>query len=57
MGMLILFLVYKAVKKTCGKDGILDKRREVRLQRDACKFEKLRIRFEQLGVVIEREKD
>ena len=57
MGMLLIFLIYKTVKKTCGKDGILEKRREPKLQRDARKFEKLQIRFEQSGAIIEGEKD
>ena len=57
MGMLLIFLIYKTVKKKCSKEGILKKRREAKLQRDARKFEKLRVRFEQSGAVIEREKD
>ena len=39
IGLLIIFLLYKAWKKTCGKDRIL----EAKLQRDARKFEKLQI--------------
>ena len=56
MGMLLIFLIYKTVKKSCGKDGILEKRREAKLQRDARKFETLQIRFEQSGAVIERKR-
>ena len=33
--MLIIFLAYKIGRKVCGKDGILAKRREAKLQRDA----------------------
>ena len=55
--MLLIFLIYKTVKKICRKDGILEKRREAKLQIDARKFEKLKIRFERSGAVIEREKD
>ena len=54
IGILAIFLIYKGGKKICGKKGYLEKRRESKLQRDAAKFEKLRIRFEKPGVVIER---
>ena len=44
--MLTIFLAYKVVRNICGKEGLLQKRREAKLQRDARKFEKLRIWFE-----------
>ena len=40
MGMLLIFLIYKTIRKMCGKDGILEKRREAKLQRDARRFER-----------------
>ena len=52
MGMLIIFLKYKIGRKICSKDGILAKRREAKLHRDARIFEKLKIRFENAGAVI-----
>ena len=55
IGVLAIFLIYKGGKKICGKKGILEKRRESKLQREAAKFEKLRIRFEKPGAVIERD--
>ena len=55
IGVLIIFLIYKGGRKTCGKDGILEKRREAKLQRDAAKFEKLWILFEKSGAVLERD--
>ena len=55
IGLLIIFLFYKGGKKICVKDGLLEKRRESKLQQDAAKFEKLRIRFENTGAVIERD--
>ena len=39
------------------KTESLKKEREAKLQRDTRKFEKLRIRFEQSGAVIEKEKN
>ena len=55
IGVLAIFLIYKGGKKICGKKEILEKRRESKLQRDVAKFEKLRIRFEKPGAVIERD--
>ena len=46
IGILAIFLIYKGGKKICGKNGYLEKRKESKLQRDAAKFEKLKIRFE-----------
>ena len=46
IGILAIFLIVKGLKKFCGKGGYLEKRRESKLKRDAAKFEKLRIRFE-----------
>ena len=58
LGMLILFLTYKLGKRICGKEGILAKRREAKLQKDARKFGKLKQRSERAGaVVVEPEKD
>ena len=51
LGMLIIFLAYKIVRKVCGKDGIIAKRGKAKLQRDARKFEKLKIRFEKAGEI------
>ena len=51
LGMLIIFLAYKIVGKICGKEGILQKRREANLRRDARKFERLKIRFEKTGEI------
>ena len=31
LGMLVIFLAYKTVRKVCGKDGILAKRREAKI--------------------------
>ena len=56
IGVFVIFLIYKGGKKICGKKGILEKRRESKLQRDAAKFEKLRIRFEKPGAVVEKDK-
>ena len=56
--MLIIFLTYKIGRKICGKDSILAKRREAKLQRDARRFEKLKIRFENSGAVkVDTDKD
>ena len=46
MGILVIVLIFKGMKRFCGKGGYLEKRKESKLQRDAAKFEKLRIRFE-----------
>ena len=48
IGLLLIFLIYKGGRNFFGKDGLLEKR-------DAAKFEKLRIRFENAGAVIERD--
>ena len=56
IGVLAIFLIYKVGKKICGKKGILEKRRESKLQRDTAKCEKLRIRFEKPGAVLEQDK-
>ena len=39
------------VRNIYGKEGLLQKRREAKLQRDTRKFEKLRIRFEKTGEI------
>ena len=49
MGILAIVLIVKGLKRLCGKGGYLEKRKESKLQRDAAKFEKLRIRFEKNG--------
>ena len=41
--------IYKIGKKIFGKDSIMAKRREAKLQRDARRFEKLKNRFETSG--------
>ena len=46
IGILVIFLIFKGGKKFCGKGGYLEKRKESKLQRDAAKLEKLKIRFE-----------
>ena len=46
MGILVIVLIFKGMKRFCGKDGYLKKKKEPKLQRDAAKFEKLRIRVE-----------
>ena len=38
LGILTIFLAYKTVKKICGKEGILLKRRDAKLQRDPRKL-------------------
>ena len=40
--LLLIFILYKGGRKICGKNGLLEKRRNSKLQRDAAKFEKLR---------------
>ena len=55
IGLLLIFLLYKGGRKICGKDGLLEKRRNSKLQRDAAKCEKLRTRFKNTGAVINRD--
>ena len=58
LGILVIFLAYKIVMKICGKDSILAKRREAKLQKDAWRFEKFKIRFQKAGEVeIDAEKE
>ena len=45
MGTFAIFLMMKGVKKFCGKGEYLEKRKEMKLKRDAAKFEKLRSKF------------
>jgi len=55
IGLFLIFLLYKGGRKFSGKDGLLEKRRNSKLQRDAADFEKLRTGFENTGAVINRE--
>ena len=48
---LTIFLAYKTVKKCCGKEGFLQKRKDAKLQRDQRKFAKLKLQFEQSGEI------
>ena len=45
MGIFAIFILVKGAKKCCGKGGILEKRKEMKLKRDAAKFEKLKSKF------------
>ena len=56
LGMLFLFIAYKLGRKICGKEGIIAKRKEGKLHKDARKFEKLKQWFEKAEVA-EPEKD
>ena len=38
MGILVIVLIFKGMKRFCGKGGYLEKRKESKLQRDARKF-------------------
>ena len=38
MGTFAIFLMVKGMKKFCGKGGYLEKRKEMKLKRDAAKF-------------------
>ena len=49
LGILTIFLAYKTVKKCCGKEGFLQKRKDAKLQRDQKKFAKLKLQFEKSG--------
>ena len=53
MGTFAIFLMVKGVKKFCGKGGYLEKRKEMKLKRDAANFKKLRIKFEN---IVEKDK-
>ena len=53
MGTFAIFLMVKGMKKFCGKGGYLEKRKEMKLKRDAAKFEKLKSRFEN---IVEKDK-
>ena len=46
LGMLFLFIAYKLGRKICGKEGIIAKRKEGKLHKDARKFKKLKQWFE-----------
>ena len=53
MGTFAIFLMVKSLKKICGKGGYLEKRKEMKLKRDAAKFEKLKSKFEN---IVEKDK-
>ena len=52
--LLLIFILYKGGRKICGKNGLLEKRRNSKLKWDTAKFEKLRTRFENTGAVTNR---
>ena len=47
-----IFMIVKGFKKLCGEGGYLQRRNEMKLKRDAAKFEKLKSKFEP---VVEKE--
>ena len=51
LGILTIFLAYKTVKNICGKEGLLQKRKDAKLQRDQRKFVKLKLQFERSGEI------
>ena len=51
MGVFTIFLAYKTVKKCCGKEGFLQKRKDAQVQRDQKKFAKLKLQFEKSGEI------
>ena len=53
MGTFAIFLMVKGMKKFCGKSGYSEKRKEMKLKRDATKFEKLKSKFEN---IVEKDK-
>ena len=46
MGVFAIFMMVKGFKKLCGEGGYLQRRKEMKLKRDAAKFEKLKSKFE-----------
>ena len=46
IGVFIIFLVVKGIRKLCGEGGYIQKRKEMKWKRDAEKFEKLKSKFE-----------
>ena len=48
IGIFAIFLMVKGVRKFCGKSGYLERRKEMKLKRDAAKFEKLRSKCENI---------
>ena len=46
IGVFIIFLVVKGIRKLCGEGGYIQRRKEMKLKRDAAKFEKLKSKFE-----------
>ena len=53
MGVFAIFMMVKGFKKLCGEGGYLQRRKEMKLKRDAAKFEKLKSKFEP---VVEKDK-
>ena len=53
MGTFAIFLMVKGMNKFCGKGGYLERRKAMKLKRDAAKFEKLKSRFEH---IVEKDK-
>ena len=45
IGAFIIFMVFKGFRKVCGKDGYIQKRKEMKWKRDAEKFAKLKNKF------------
>ena len=52
MGVFTIFMMVKGFKMLCGEGGYLQRRKEMKLKRDAAKFEKLKSKFEP---VVEKE--
>ena len=46
IGIFIIFLVVKGIRRLCGEGGYIQKRKEMKWKRDAEKFEKLKSKFE-----------
>ena len=46
IGVFTIFMMIKSFKKLCGEGGYLQKRKEMKLKRDAARFEKLKSKFE-----------
>ena len=52
IGVFTIFMIVKGFKELCGEGGYLQRRKEMKLKRDAAKFEKLKSKFEP---VVEKE--
>ena len=49
IGVFIIFLVVKGIRKLCGEGGYIQKRKEMKWKRDVEKFEKLKSKFESVA--------